>query len=183
MALTVEDGTGKEDSQTYASAAEIRSYALLRGVVLPAVPGSGPDPVEAMAVNAMDYLEAQESMMKGKRTDANAPTYYQALSFPRAGLRIGCAYDVYPDDKIPPNLVSAQCQLVIAIHSGVVLQPVLDPNLQLVKREKVDVLETEFFSPKDTGISFGTAPVLPAVDALLRPLLRPGGSTAPAYRA
>lgn len=184
MALVIEDGTGKQDSQSYVDAAEARAFALARGVELPAAPGgTDPDPVESMLVRAMDYIESLEPRMKGKRTNANAPTYYQALSFPRAGVRIGCEYEEFPSDKIPANLVAAQCHAVIAIQQGYDLQPVLDPNKQLVKRTKVDVIEKEFFSPKDIGAGYGATPTFPALEATLRPLLRAGGATtAPAYR-
>ena len=51
MALEIEDGTGKETSQSYVGAAEARDFALVRGISLPAAPGgSEPDPVEAMLV-------------------------------------------------------------------------------------------------------------------------------------
>lgn len=185
MALVIEDGTGKEDSQSYVDAVEIRAFAAARGVTLPAAPGgTDPDPVEAMAIQAMDYIESLEPQMKGKRTNANAPTYYQALSFPRTGVRIGCEYETFPDDKIPSNLVAAQCQAVIAISKGFDLQPILDPNARLVKRTKVDVIEKEFFSPQEVGAGYGATPTFPALEALLRPLLRAGGATtAPAYRA
>ena len=46
----------------------------------------------------------------------------------------------------------------------------------------MDVLETEYFSPKEVGSDFGQSPMFPAVDALLAPLLRPGGYSAMAYR-
>lgn len=186
MALIVEDGTGKVDSQTYVDAAEARAFALARGVALPAAPGGGdPDPVEALLMSAMDYIESKENRMKGKRTNANktaTPTpFLQALSFPRRCMMIAC--EEYPIDKIPANLAAAQNQLVIAQFQGAVLMPVLDPNKQLVKRKKVDVIEKEFFGPGEAGVPFGTSPVFPVVDALLQPLMRPGGASAPAYRA
>lgn len=185
MALEIEDGTGKENGQSYVDAAEARAFALARGVTLPAAPGGAdPDPVEAMLIKAMDYIESLEPRMKGKRTNANAPTYDQALSWPRSGVRIGCEYEEFADDKIPANLTAAQCQAVIALQKGYDLQPILDPNARMVKRKKVDVLETEYFSPKDVGAGYGATPTFPALDALLRPLMRAGGATtAPAYRA
>lgn len=181
MALIIEDGTGKVDAQSYVSADEARTFALSRGVVLAPVPGVGqPDPVEAQLMNAMDYIESLESRFKGKRS---FPDHPQALSWPRTGARIGCEHDEYPSDKVPANVASAQCQLVIAQFNGVILMPVVDPNKQLVKRKKVDVLETEYFGPQDVGAGFGASPSFPVVDALLRPLMRAGGSTtAPAYR-
>lgn len=176
MALEIEDGTGKANGQSYVDAAEAREFALARGVTLPAT--GSPDPVDAMLVKAMDYIESLESRMKGKRTSAT-----QALSWPRSGVRIGCEHDEFPSDQIPANLAAAQCQLVLAIQAGFVLQPILDPNKQLVKRTKIDVIEKEFFSPKEVGAGYGATATFPAADALLRPLLRSGGATtAPAYR-
>lgn len=181
MALEIEDGTGKVDGQSYVDAAEARQFALARGVTLPAAGGT--DPVEAMLMQAMDFVESMESRMKGKRANANKPTFLQALSWPRTGVRIGCEYDEYPSDQIPANLTAAVCHLVLAVHQGYSLLPTIDPNQRLVKRKKVDVLETEYFSPKESGASYGSSPIFPVVDALLRPLLRAGGGySAPAYR-
>lgn len=181
MALIIEDGTGKIDAQSYVAADEARAFANLRGITLapaPADPAEA-DPVEAMLMAAMDYIESKEARFKGRRSFPEAP---QALSWPRDGVRVGCEYDTLARDKIPANLAAAQMQLVLAQAGGAVLMPVIDPNKQLVKRTKVDVIEKEFFSPKDMGTGFGTAPDFPVVDALLRPLMRLGGSTAPAYR-
>lgn len=180
MALEIEDGTGKANSQSYASASDARAFALLRGVVLSATDSV----VESQLVAAMDYIEALEPRMKGSRTNANVyedPSFKQALSWPRKGVVVNC--DTLDEDTIPSALIAAQNHLVIAQFNGAVLMPVLDPNEQLIKRKKVDVLETEYFAPGEAGISHGTTPTFPVVDALLQPLLRAGGgTTAMAYR-
>ena len=54
MALEIEDGTGKPNSNSYVTVAQARSYALARGVELPAAEAA----VESLLVQAMDYLEA-----------------------------------------------------------------------------------------------------------------------------
>lgn len=179
MALIIEDGTGKPDAQSYVDATDARAYALARGVELPPVPSSGPDPVETQLILAMDFIESMEFEAKGHRS-----TTTQAKSWPRTGVRLGCGCDVFPSDKIPANLIAAQNQLVVYQAQGYDLQPVFDPSKRLVKRKKVDVLETEYVSPSEMGAGYNVTlgPTFPVVDALLKPLYRVGGSTAPAFR-
>lgn len=181
MALIIEDGTGKPDAQSYVDATDARAYALARGIELPPAPGSGvPDPVETQLILAMDFIESMEYEAKGRRS-----TTTQAKSWPRTGVRLGCGCDLYPSDQIPPNLIAAQCQLVVYQVQGYDLQPVFDPSKRLVKRKKVDVLETEYVSPAEMGAGFSVTvgPTFPVVDALLKPLYRVGGVTAPAFKA
>lgn len=181
MALIIEDGTGRPDAQSWADAAEAREYAAIRGVALPPPPTSGQDQVETYLVLAKDFIDAMEPKAKGRRSTAA-----QALSWPRSGVRIACGSDLLPSDVIPANLVAAQLQLVVYQAQGFVLNPVFDPSKRLVKRKKVDVLETEYFGPSEMGANFDitAAPSFPIVDALLKPLYRVGyGTTAPAYRA
>lgn len=173
MALIIEDGSIVANAQSYASAADVRAFAILRGVALSADDAV----VEAQIISAMDYIESKEPKMKGSRVEST-----QSLSWPRANAPIQCN-DYYPDDQIPPQLKQALGHLVIAQFNGAVLMPVLDPNAARVKRKKVDVLETEYFGPKETGVDFGQTPVFPVVDSLLSTLLRPGGYSAVAYRA
>jgi hypothetical protein len=175
MALVIEDGTGKADAQSYVSAADARTFATARGVTL-----SVDDvDVEAKLVLAMDYIEAHEPRFKGYRSSDT-----QALSWPRTEAYIvPMSTSPWADDAIPPTLKNAQSHLVMARHSGLVLQPNLDPAAQIVKREKVDVIETEFFGPGEAGKSYGSQPAFPLADASLAPLLRAGGGVnAMAYR-
>lgn len=175
MALVIEDGTGKADAQSYVSAADARTFATARGVTL-AVDDAD---VEAKLVLAMDYIEAYEPRFKGYRS-----TDVQALSWPRTEAYIvPASSSPWSSTAIPPNLKTAQNQLVLAQQAGLVLQPNVDPSAQLVKREKVDVIETEFFGPGEAGKSYATQPRFPAADAALQPLLTTGGGVnAMAYR-
>jgi hypothetical protein len=164
MALIIEDGTGKEDAQSYITAGQARVYAQARGVTL-----SGTDSVvEAQLVNAMDYLQSK-GPYKGKKTYPAV----QALLWPRTCAEIDG--EEYPDDSIPSGLKSAQAQLVIEQANGNDLMP--SSNGQIVKREKVDVIETEYMTGTETGSSGGPEMSFPKVDALLAPLID-GGSFA-----
>lgn len=161
MAIVVEDGTGKTDANSYVTVTEAREYATARNVTL------GDDAeVEAFLTNAMDYLEVQK--YKGKRTYPDKP---QALSWPRTGVYIDCAQ--LSANAIPRELKSAQKQLVVEQKRG--LSPLPSSDGSVVKRKKVDVLEKEFFSPSDLGMSGSLVPSFPLVDALLADLLAGGG--------
>lgn len=166
MALVIEDGTGKVDSNTYVDVAQARAYATERGVTLPADDGA----VEAMLIRAADYLEAQRAQYQGHKTFPEVP---QAMQWPRTGVIIDCNYEL-PEDAIPTELKKAQMQAVVEIQNGFNLMPSTDGRV--VKKKKVDVLETEFFSAVEMGNSGGPSPIFPAVDALLAPLFQACGS-------
>lgn len=159
MALIIEDGTGKPDATSYATVAEQRVYATARGVELPAED----EKVEVLLTQAMDYLEAQRARYQGTKTHPGV----QALQWPRTGVIIDCYYQL-PDNVIPVELKNAQMQLGIEVFSGLSLLPSSDGRV--VKREKVDVIETEYMTGQDLGASGSLGPSFPAVDALLEPL-------------
>lgn len=164
MALVIEDGTGKPDSNSYVTVAQARSYALARGVTLPADDAQA----EALLIQAMDYLEAQRGRYQGTKTYPGV----QALQWPRVGVIIDCDYSL-PDNVIPTELKNAQMQLSMEVFNGLVLLPSSDGRV--VKREKVDVIETEYMTGQDLGASGSLGPSFPAVDALLEPLFNACG--------
>jgi len=171
MALEIEDGTGKSNSNSYVTVAQAREYAQARGVVLPAEEPA----VEALLIQAMDYLEAQRSRYQGRKTwpvGTVAHPAAQALQWPRTGVIIDCDYAL-PDNVIPTELKNAQMQLGMEVFSGLVLMPSSDGRV--VKREKVDVIETEYMTGQDLGAGGSMGPSFPAVDALLEPLFNACG--------
>jgi hypothetical protein len=125
MALTVEDGTGKTDSDSYVSVADCTTYATARGYTM-----SGD--AEISIIKAMDFIEAQN--FKGyKYTDE------QALQFPRGNVYI----DDYAIgvDEIPTQLINALCEAAMIEDAGAEILPT---NERETKREKVDVIEVEY---------------------------------------
>ena len=96
---------------------------------------------EQRLVAASDYLDSQY-IFNGKKTDENQPR-----EFPRNGAT-----------EIPTAIKKAVFELA--------LQDSLTSNASAeVKREKVDVLEVEYFQSDDGAIRFGY------IDGLLRPFL------------
>jgi hypothetical protein len=160
--LIIEDGTGLANANAYVSADGVRAYATLRGVTLPVA--ASPDPVEILIIKATDYLESLAYIMY-------RAVITQALSWPR----VRCKHEVDPTKFLmPTKVVSAQCQLVLEqFMNDIVLLPSTPGGAagQFVIREKVDVIETQYSERLGTL----STPTMPAVDALLRELIVPGG--------
>ena len=154
MALTVEDGTGVADANSYITVQEARDYASLRGLTLPTTDAE----IEVLIIKAFDYLESFE--YKGE--PANPP---QDAEFPRDNLYIQGV--LFANDAIPGKLKKAQAQLTYEA-SQTELQPTGDGR-EVVK-EKVDVVEVQY-AEKGTSVS---RPTFTSVDALLADLIRTG---------
>jgi hypothetical protein len=166
MALVIEDGTVVASANSYIDVDAAKAYAAARGVDL----GTDDALTEQRLVIAMGYLEAQRY-----RGDRYSPQE-QELAWPRYGVTIDGRYISY--DEIPRQLKDAEAQLVIELFNGVELYgSSSSASTKFVKREKVDVLETEYATPQELGqdglVRIAT---MPAVDALLHPLLRPMGA-------
>ena len=140
MTLIVEDGSLIVDSNTYNDATAIESFLSDRGLLSDNL-GTA-EQIEAMALRSMDWLNVQDYI--GLRVDNN-----QSLPFPRSGITLRDCVSL-SSDTIPQELKDAQCWLIYYIDQGT------DPSTsqtQLVKREKVDVLEIEY---QDGGSFSGT---------------------------
>ena len=127
MALTIEDGTGKTDSQTYASEAELAAYALERGITV-----SGTD--TELLIKAMDYLESKDFI-------GDKGTKEQALQWPRNNAAIDGYY--VDSDSIPNLLKESQIEFALGIDGGV--NPMANTPRE-TKREKVGDIEVEYSS-------------------------------------
>lgn len=139
-------------TNSYVDEAYITAYATARGITLTG-------DVAVLGVQAMDYLESQN--FKGSKTDSAQP-----LQWPRAGVYID---GVLIESSIVPSEVEvAQAVIAVSIFQG------YNPNATYgpaVKREKVDVIETEYQDgARSTDYS-------PAIDNALAPLLKSGGGS------
>jgi hypothetical protein len=160
MALTVEDGTGVAGANSYVTVAEARAYAADRGLTLPVADAD----VEKLLVKAADYIETEpQGTYKGYRTYPSVDT----MKWPRTDVQI----DDYAlgIGEIPIQLKQAQCQLAVELQT---VDPSMTLSGQLIKREKVDTLETEYAIDYRAGQKL---PQLTKVDFLLKPLLRNTG--------
>lgn len=166
--LIIEDGTGVSNANSYASVAECRAYAGLRGLAMPADDSA----VEVLLVKGADYLETFESKYKGTKTQAA-----YALAWPRALVFMFNAHTPLPETTIPSQLKAAQCQLASDQYGtdgtdGISLQPA--GTGQQVISEKVDVLETHYSDTHSSSV----LPVLNKALGILAPLFNISGNFA-----
>jgi len=150
--LIVEDGSIVANANTYVDVAFVDTYATDHG--LPLWTGTA-DEKNAAILNAMTLIESKP--YKGY------PSFKgQELVWPRQGVTL-YGWDVDFDD-IPSRVTSAQAEAAIrAITSP------LSPDLCRgggIKREKVDVIETEYFAGASNSTTY------PVIDQLLAPLLK-----------
>lgn len=156
MALIVEDGSIVVGANSYVSAAEIAAYAAARGIVLP------DDGVDALAVEAFDYIESFGPKFAGEKVTPN-----QRTQWPRKGVVVDGYY--LPLNEIPWQLKNAQIQAAIEASTTELFS---NPSSG-VKREKIDVIEVEY---QDGDSQTGGIASLPRVESFLSLLFgRSGG--------
>ena len=159
MAVVVEDGSIVTGANSYNTLAELRAYALARGVTL-----SADDTVlETQSTKAMDYFESFRDLLQGSKSEPLT----QELQFPRLGVYIdGVLID---GDVIPTLVKSVQSQIVMEVHAGVTLQPTSKGGV--VTKRKVGPIEREFSD------KYGRSdlPRMRAVNSLLDQLLISSG--------
>ena len=153
MAIIVEDGTVIANANSYIDDAFLTAYAAERGLTLPATVGER----EVLLINAMDYIESYADKFKGQRTDpAN-----QELQWPREDVTI------YGEDldknTIPKELKRAHAQAAVEASNADLF---FKDDGTRVKKEKLDVLEVEYFEGGSSG-----QPFFEKVTKLIDPLL------------
>lgn len=169
MALVVEDGTGKPDAEAYRGVADHRAYCQLHGIDIGALSDVE---IEQQARRAtQDMVGKYRGRWTGERG-----SYTQALDFPRNLMPIkdgpgsyASAVVYYPHDKVPVEVGNAQSELMIRIPTG---GGQLTPDLtRAIITETVGPITTTYDknSPE--------APRYRAVEMMLRPFLKNGGST------
>lgn len=159
MALIIEDGSNVANADSFATVAELRTYAANRGLTVPVAD----EDCEVLLRKAVDYLNSQESKFQGYRY------YYadgQSLCFPRGDIYL---FDLYIGGEIPQRLKDAQCQLAVDANSNDLLAA---GNGREVIEKKVGPLTTKWNPTGSTSPQYEPVAAL----ALLEPLFAPGVS-------
>lgn len=160
MGLVIEDGSGVEGANSYATVAQARAYASARGLSFPPDTTAGNVAAELLLINAADALEMRAAEFKGTKTSRD-----QALQFPRVGVEAeGYEYD---SDEIPPQLIKAQ--IILAIESQTTPLVVNSTEQRLLSLKVAEAVEMQFADEEADG-----APTFPQVEALLAPLFGDG---------
>ena len=130
--LIIEDGSIVAGANSFTTDAELTAYALARGYTLPATEAER----DTLQILAVDYIFSVESKFQGCRVSAA-----QELPFPRTGVY---SYGfIVPSDSIPQSLKNAQMELAVQVNSSPLI---INGTVQNISKEKVDVLEVEYFS-------------------------------------
>lgn len=155
MALIIEDGSIVAGANSFVTVAECRAYNDQRGLTLP----TDDVEVEALLVNAVDYLNALEPEFQGARL-----TYEQELVFPRIPVYV---YNTDLSGEIPKQLKDAQSRLAYDITQNTLLTT---GEGRSTKKEKVSSVEVEY---QDDGVSNAQATPTAAL-TILAPLFHSG---------
>ena len=152
MALVLEDGTAKDDSNTYVLESTFITWLSDNDYTI-----TGPS--DALLLRAAQHVD-------NKQFIGSKYTKEQAMQWPREYAEID-GFDV-EINEIPAQLIKAQMQCAYDIDQG------FDPDAittQNIKSEKVDVIEVEY--QDNTSSKAYNA----ALNNLLRKLLKNGGGT------
>jgi hypothetical protein len=161
--FTVEDGTGKVDSNSYCLVAYADAYFLDRNIST----WTGTNTVkQGVLIQATDYIELRFShLFKGEKKVAE-----QALSFPRISSEF---------DEMPVALLRACCEYALrAIPSLLLPDPKIDPTGKGLERvrKRVGPIETETrYQYQGAGTIATIIRPYPAADGLLKDLIYPSG--------
>jgi len=140
MSIIVEDGTGKTDSETYITIVEYQSYLTNYGYAA----DTGTD-AEIEAAMRRGMIKIESFAYKGEHTNSD-----QALSYPRVNVSYRGKY--IDSDEIPTGLknATAEATRLERATSGILSQSVT----KNIKKKKIDVLETEYFSPSGSTTKY-----------------------------
>ena len=161
MTLIIEDGTGKPDAESYASAEDLATYAVKFGTVIPA---GGPEQ-EALLRRAALAMDGK--VWKGRKTNSE-----QALSWPRREVLLD--HEIKPNNYLPSRIQYGQMALAAEIHQDDI-DPI-DKRKGAVTLERVEGAVTREYAtiPNTSGRLLPAAPDRPSATQFADYLQRRG---------
>lgn len=167
MALTVETGSCVAAANAFVSRADLIAFAA---DYYPTTTVASDTTTDGAIMRASAWLsnfpDWDGSMACGRGL--------QGLAWPRTGVT-DCNGDAIPSDEVPWEVVQATYIAALAeLQTPGILAPTITPGKQ-AKRQKVDVIEVEYMTPRDQGATSGSfdpagdlRPILTAVYDLLK---------------
>jgi hypothetical protein len=161
VSLIIEDGTGKPDADSYASAADLVMYAGKFGVTIPA------DETAQEALLRRAALAMDGKTWKGRKSSSE-----QALSWPRSGVELDG--EIKPDNYLPSRIQYGQMALAAEIHTDDV-DPI-EKRKGAVTLERVEGVVTREYAtiPNSSGRLLPAAPDRPSATQFADYLQRRG---------
>jgi hypothetical protein len=131
MPLIIETGTGRADAQSYVTAGDVATYAVLFGLTPPTSPN-------VSIMQAMRYLEGcyYDRWVGYKKSEL------QALSWPRAFANRRDGWTI-PESTIPKEVKDAVCALAIKHGNGEDLLPAVTAANR-IKKEQIGPIMVEY---------------------------------------
>ena len=144
---------------SYGTDEGLTTWLAAQGYSLP----SGAPALAVLRARGSAYVDSYEPYWTGQRTGG----VMQEAAWPRAGATANCVTAI-PDDVTPLAIVTAtyRAAWLDASTPGVLAGPVVTLGMR-VKRQKVDVIEREFFDDAAPARRSGPGFVDPLIDALL----------------
>lgn len=168
MALVTEDGTGLADAESYISVADATAYHAARGNA--AWTALASDTVREQALRkATDYMgQTYRDRWAGNRVSTTQALDWPRYDVPRRDLPGDSYYAYYASDAVPAEIVRACAELALRAAAGDLVEDE-DQRISAVSAGSVSVTFQQGSSPRKQ---------YPAIDGLLRPLLKSGGGIA-----
>ncbi len=159
MSLIIETGATVSGANSFTTDAEFVARAALVGATIPATEAAR----DALQIKAVTYIMMQESKISGTRASGTQLLPYPRTSSTANGFAVSST-------EIPPQVKMAQLELAIQSATSSLFQTATSSG---VKREKLDVLEVEYFEGS-TGSEVKTE----QADAYLMQLFNTSATTA-----
>jgi len=120
--------------------------------------------VTVLRARGSAYVDGYEAFWTGQRTGG----VMQELGWPRTGALLNCTVAI-PDDVIPPAVVNASYRAawLEAETAGILAGPASTPGSR-VKRQRVDVIEREFFDDGKAEVGSGPAFIDSMIDGAMQ---------------
>ena len=141
MALVVEDGSLVEGANTYVSLADAIQYVNDRGY--------GVTLTEGHVLRGADYINSFAEVYKGQIVVGKTKTLLSTMQWPRSNVYLEGSYDCLPKDKIPGGIIHAQIETAYEIANA--RDPLATVSTRVIKKQKVDVIETEYDNTRGSG--------------------------------
>jgi len=159
MSIVVEDGTLVTGANSWVTRAEYIAYAKTKGITIHNSATADTD-----LVKACEFINSHEDNLKGDKVSRGQPTAYPRKYLVLEGFSWG-------SDEIPRQVILCQLAVALDINAGIdPYNPPANPAIQ-AKKEKVDVIEVEYFG-RDSGQKMSRTST---ATAILNTLLRRSG--------
>ena len=146
MSLTVEDGTNVAGANSYTTRAEFTTFMADRGETV--IAEADNDQKDFALIKATDYME---QVLSWPRRGVDVPDFFDPFFRDLGNVPLSFQDTLFiPENEVPYEVKVAQMLIAKETFAGAESTGVLQPALgRVTKREKLGVLEVEYFNSAD----------------------------------